>query len=239
MKLELHFAPGACSRVALIALEESGRPYETRLVAFMRGDHRSGDYLSLNPAGKVPVLIADGVPLAQNVAILTFLARAFPDAELLPFTGDPIDDAQVLGQLAWCASDLHPLVTRIRLPHFFCDLPGAPEQVRGKAETAMRAQLAAADARLQDQDWWFGDRFSLIDAYLHWIWFRITGAGFDGTDFPRLAAHFARMAQRTSVQRALAREAEAEAQLEALGLAVRFPPATPPIRAGLGAERTD
>jgi len=50
-------------------LEELGLPYD-HLPALPRSD----DVTAFNPAGKVPVLIADGVPITDSTAILTFLA---------------------------------------------------------------------------------------------------------------------------------------------------------------------
>lgn len=222
MKLELYFAPGACSRVPMIALEEVGQPFETHLVSFMKGEHKSPEYLELNPAGKVPLLVADGQPIAQNPAIQTFLARAFPEAGLLPFTGESLAEARILAQLAWFSADLHPLVTRIRIPQFISD--ATPERVKEIALAAMAQQLAPLERRLQRQDWVLGEIWSSVDAYLYWVWFRITGAGFDAAPFPNIAAHHARMDARPAVQRALAREAEAQADLEARGLAFAFPP---------------
>jgi glutathione S-transferase len=225
MDLILHISPGACSRVPLIALEEIGAPFATRVVAFMKGGHRSTGYLRLNPAGKVPTLVVDGRAIGQNVAILSFLAHAFPGAGLLPLTGDPLADADLLGQLAWFAADLHPLVTRIRIPSFACDLPGAPERVRALASAAMSLQLAAAEARLAEMPWLLGSTWSVLDAYLHWVWFRISGAGFAG-EFPHISAHYEAMALRPSVQRALARESAAEDELRTMGALVTFPPLT-------------
>ena len=222
MKLALYFAPGACSRVPLIALEEIGRPFDTHLVAFMKGEHRSPEYLALNPAGKVPTLLVDGQPLTQNVAILSFLARSFPGAGLLPFTGDAVGDTRLISQLSFFSADLHPIVTRIRLPQFFCDLTGGPERVREMADIAMTMQLGPLDARLGTQSWLLGADWSVLDAYLYWVWFRITGAGFPGEKFPNIMAHAKRMEERPAVKRALAREAQAEADLEAKGLAVKF-----------------
>ena len=117
----LYFAPGTCARVSLIALEETGHPFETRVVAFMRGDHRAPDFLAHNPAGKVPVLIAEGVAMAQNIAILTYLARRFPEARLLPVATDNESATALLSRLAWFSADLHPIVTRIRMPQLICD----------------------------------------------------------------------------------------------------------------------
>lgn len=222
MRLTLYFAPGACSRVPLIALEQIGQPFDARLVRFRAGEHRSADYLALNPAGKLPTLLVDGEPLTQNVAILSFLARAFPKAALLPFSGDAFSDATLVSRLAFFSSDLHPLVTRLRLPQLFCDAAGAPKRVWAMAANAMRVQLAPIELRLASQPWLMGAEWSLLDAYLQWVWFRVSGAGFPGEGFPNIVDHARRMARRPAVKRALAREARAQAELEAHGLAVNF-----------------
>jgi glutathione S-transferase len=218
--IALHFAPGTCARVPLIALEEIGVPFETRLVAFMAGGHRRPDFLAKNPAGKVPVLEFGDHVLTQNPVILAFLARRFPEAKLLPLTGDALEDAGLHSQLAWFSGDLHPLVTRIRMPQFFCDLEGAPARVRELASEAMRFQLRTPEAMLGVVPWLLGEEWSLLDAYLFWVWFRITGAGFDPAPFPNIAAHHEQMKARPAVQRALAREEAALAELEAQGLAI-------------------
>lgn len=220
-KLTLFFAPGACSRVPLIALEEIGVPFDTRLVTFTKGEHRSREYLALNPKGKVPTLMIDGQPLTENVAILSYLAWAYPGATLLPFGRDPLSDMQILSQLAWCAAGLHPIVTRLRIPQFFCDTADGRERVWQMAADAMAFNFALIEARLAESPWMLGD-WSILDAYVNWVWFRVTGAGFDATAYPRYGEHAARIAERPSVRRALAREEEAQAWLESRGLAVKF-----------------
>lgn len=230
MDLKLFTSPGSCARVATIALEATGAPFTTETVFFTRGQHRSPAYLALNPAGKVPLLLIDGRPLAQTVAILTWLARTFPDAGLLP-AGDAYADAVVLSRLTWCAADLHQLVTRMRLPAMSCDVPDTARRTRELAATAMAAQLAGVEADLAGQPWLLGATWSVLDAYIFWIWFRITGAGFPAKRFPRLDDHAARMATRPAVVRALARETAAQADLAAAGAAFSFPPAEPIVLA--------
>ena len=230
MDLKLFIAPGSCARVSTIALEEIGVPFATQTVFFTRGQHRSPEYLALNPAGKVPLLLIDGRPLAQTVAILTWLARTFPDAGLLP-AGDAYVEAAALSRLVWFSSDLHQLVTRMRIPTMSCDLPDTAQRTRELAAAAMAAQLAPVEAGLGAAPWLLGERWSVLDAYLFWIWFRITGAGFPADRFPRLDDHYRRMALRPAVARALARETAAQAELDAAGAAFQFPPA-PPIALG-------
>ena len=218
----LYFAPGSCARVSLIALEEIGAPFETRLVKFMRGEHRSADYLKINPAGKIPALVIGTDVVTQTSAILWYLTRRFPDAKLLPAADGYLEEAQMLARLSWFSADLHPLVTRIRMPQFACDLPAAPARVREMASANMALQLAQTEQLLASQPWLLGETWSILDAYLHWVWFRITGAGFDQGLFPAIVAHAERIERRPSVMRALLREQEAEAELAALGLNVRL-----------------
>ncbi|MEG3179074.1 glutathione S-transferase family protein [Sphingomonas sp. LT1P40] len=221
-ELTLYYAPDTCARVSMIALEETGAPYRAQLISFVRGDHRAEAFLELQPQGRVPLLLVDGEPLVENVAILSWLHGRFPDAGLLPAAESDLAAARQLADLAWCASGLHPLVTRIRLPQFSCPVPEAQPAVRAAAMAAMAGQLRIAEARLNDGPWWYGERWSIVDAYLNWVWFRITGAGFDAGPFPRLADHDRRITARPSVARTLEIHATAARELADQGLAVNF-----------------
>lgn len=219
----LYFAPSTCARVSLTALEETGQPFETKLIAFMAGEHRSEEYLAINPSGKVPALQTESGVLTQNGAILLYLAKKCPDAGLLPLSGDAYADAKVASALFRMSGDLHPLVTRFVLPGMMLSDPVSSSAVRSKAEDVLKLQLTPIAAQLDEQDWFLGERWSILDAYLAWIWFRITGAGFDPTIFPTIAGHFERANARPSAKAALQHEARAEEALSARGLAFAPP----------------
>ena len=74
------------------------------------------------------------------------------------------------------------------------------------------------ESRLTDQPWWYGDQWTAMDAYLYWVFWRVEGADFDVTPYPRFKDHSRRVEERPAVQRTLAREKAAESQLEAEGL---------------------
>ena len=221
MILELYFSPGSCPRVSMIALEEIGVPFESHVVAFMAGDHRKPEFLARNPSGKVPVLLVDGQPIVQTVAILGFLDESFPDAALFPRRDSALARAGFLGDLVSFTADLHPIVTRIAFPQIMIDHAEGAAALRTKALEMMAFQLNRFEARLQDQPWLAGQQWSVLDAYLHWVWFRITGAGFNAAPFPNISAHYARTLERPAVKRALARESEAVRDLESRGLMPR------------------
>ncbi len=107
MMLTLYFAPGASSMAPHIALYEIGIPFDARPMSFRGGDMRTPGYLKLNPEGKVPTLLVDGRPLTEVAAILFYLARRCPEAELLP-RDDPEAEAQALSWMSFIASTLHP-----------------------------------------------------------------------------------------------------------------------------------
>jgi glutathione S-transferase len=220
--IQLYMAPGTCARVASIALEEAGQDFETKVIRFMKSEHKSPPYRKLNPKGKVPTLVIDGEPLTENVAIITYLNERFPDARLMPSATSSLDRVRQLADLCFCSSTLHPFVTRIRMPHFFAT-EDAARVVWEKACAGMKEYFDLIERRLEDRTWWYGDAWSAMDAYLYWVFWRVEGANFDVSPYPRYRDHAAHTEMRSSVKRALAREADAQQQLEAEGLAFTPP----------------
>jgi glutathione S-transferase len=113
--IELYFAPGACSFVPHVGLEAikaaGGGDFVPKLVKLHKGEHKTPEYLAMNPNGQVPVLVADGKPLTQIVAICDYLDRSFPKAGLLPT--EPWARAQAMSQLAWMNNTAHPTFTHL------------------------------------------------------------------------------------------------------------------------------
>jgi glutathione S-transferase len=77
---------------AAITLREKRIPFQRREIDLK---NKPDWFLKLSPAGKVPVLVADGVPLFESAAILEFLDETHPPS-LLP--ADPFARAR---QRAW------------------------------------------------------------------------------------------------------------------------------------------
>ena len=217
--LKLYVAPHTCAKVPTIALEEIGVPFETELVRTSINQQNSPEYLKLNPRGKVPLLMVDGEPLSENVAIQHWLNTTYPEANLLPKTTSVFEASRQLGDISFFSATVHPFVTRIAMPmKFIPDAAQSFEIVRPVATEGMKKLLAIVETRLEDGPWWYGEAWSSVDSYLFWVWSRITGVGFPQDDFPRIRAHYDRMLERPAVQRAQAREAEDIATMEAEGV---------------------
>src|ERR1700731_5449797 len=130
--LTLYYAPGACSMASHIALEETGAPYQTQIVGLAQGEQTKPEYLNnVNARGKVPALKTDDGILTENVAILTYLARTFPDAKLLPT--DPLGPARGLSHMAYLSNALHPTFARIMRAERIAPDPATQEAVKATA----------------------------------------------------------------------------------------------------------
>ena len=216
----LYAAPGSCSRVPLITLEEAGAAFDVHLIRFMKGAHKQPDFLALNPKGKVPCLVTPNGPITENVAIARYLASHH--AGLLPEPETPYHEARVTADLAFCSATLHPIVSRMRVPMFMAEGGEAIASVKAKAVEAMHPMAAVVEDHLAQNDWWYGKTWSIMDAYIYWVFFRVTGGGFPTEAYPNWLAHAHRMDARPAVRRALEKEAKMQATLEAEGLAPKM-----------------
>ena len=101
-------------------------------------------------------------------------------------------------------------------------LPEARSDVFAMAETAMQVHFAALDQRLDRSQWWYDGDWSIVDSYINWVWFRVSGTDFDTSPYPALARHDRDVQARPAVQRMLKRNADAAQSLEERGLAASF-----------------
>jgi glutathione S-transferase len=179
--LTLYFAPGTSSMAAHIALYETGARFENRPLSFHKREQRAPEYLAINREGKVPTLLIDGRPLTEVAAILFYLARAYPEARLLP--NDPEAQAQAISWMSFIASTLHP--------------------ARHGGVEHTKTVYGIADKRLGEREWALG-RYSIVDIHLFRLFWRLnTALDLAPDTFPRLAAHHKRMMARAAVQQTI------------------------------------
>jgi glutathione S-transferase len=203
MKLTLYYAPMTCALVPYVTLTEAGAEFEVRPLNTRANEHKTSEFLSINPKHKVPVLLIDGKPLTENVAIQIWIARSFPHAKLLP--EDPEAQIHAISLMAWFTSTIHPHLTPNARPENYCDLPGSAESVKRVANKMLFEDFAIANDRLRDREW-FCDHFTAVDAYFFWCFRRALSFRLDLSSFPSCMAHFDRMQLRPSVQRVLSFE---------------------------------
>ncbi len=83
-----------------IAMKVAGIPFEEQVIPLYQPGSRE-QVLKFSPAGKVPVLIDDGQPIWESLAILEYLAEKFPKAGLWP------EDARGRSHARVVANEMH------------------------------------------------------------------------------------------------------------------------------------
>ena len=152
--MKLYWAPRTRSFSTLWLMEETGQPYERVLTDLSKGEHKSPEYLAINPMGKVPALRDGEAALAEAAAICAYVAERYPQAKLAPPLGDPL---------------------RARYLYWLFFSPGCIEPAMVQLATKIEMNPTAAgwgdaqrvfdvlDAALSKGPWLLGEAFSAAD----------------------------------------------------------------------------
>lgn len=196
--LELFTNPMSRGQIARWMIEETGAPYDERLVSY--GPEMKGEaYLAVNPMGKVPAIRHNGRVVTEVAAICAYLADAFPEKALAPtsderadyyrwlfFAAGPIEQAMTAKSAGWEPDEKQ--AASMGFGHF--DLV-----------------MDVAAAKLSASSFICGDRFTAADVYV--------GSQINfGLQFGTLpsreefVAYQARVTQREAFQKAKSRDTE-------------------------------
>jgi len=170
-RLQLYSVPSPNGVKVSIMLEEIGLPYEPHRIPFGEDGTRSPEYLSLNPAGKIPAIIdphgPGGRPLSlfESGAILLYLADK--SGQLLPV--DPIRRWEAIQWLFWQMAFVGPMFGQIG---YFYRFDGKaiedPRPLEHYVEESKRL-LCVLDRRLEGRDWVMAE-YSIADiSLLGWV----------------------------------------------------------------------
>ena len=84
MKIKLYeFGPTRSIRVRW-TLQELGVDFEPIRINLLAGEHQRPEFLKINPAGKIPVLVDGDLVLTESVAIVLYLADKYSHKGLIP-----------------------------------------------------------------------------------------------------------------------------------------------------------
>ncbi len=202
--MTLYFSPGACSLASHIGLEETGAPYEIKPILLAKGQQRTEAYLKINPRGKVPALSVDGKILIENTAILTYLARRFPEKRLMPT--DPAEEARCIAAMCWFSSIVHPSFQRSMRPERFAEGEVAQAAVKETGRKSFWANCQEIDSMFQENDWIMGSEYTLVDPYALVFYGWGVRGGFPMKELSAYTAWQDRMMKRPTVQKSVESE---------------------------------
>ncbi|PTQ12310.1 glutathione S-transferase [Sphingomonas oleivorans] len=184
-------------------LEEVGAPYEILPIEFGQGEHKTPEFLALNPMGKLPTIVHRGTVVTETGAIIAYLADAFREAGLAPALDDPRRGTW-LRWMFFAGTCFEPalLDTMLKRP------PAEPKTIVGYG--SYEDVLKALETMLDPGPYILGEEFSAADVYVgaEISWAMSFGApGLKGN--PLFDAYVARITDRPAYRRSIGADAAA------------------------------
>jgi glutathione S-transferase len=198
--MQFFYAPTSISLAAHIVLDDVGAAYTPHRIDFGQNEQRSPAYLAINPKGRVPALVTDEGLLTETPAILSYLAETFPQAELLPATGQ-FAVAKVNEFNAYLCSTVHVAHAHKNRGRRWVDDEAALEAIRSQVPQSMLNVCSLIETDLLKGPWVMGEQYTICDPYLFAITRWLEGDGVDVSMLPRIDAHRRKMRERPVVAR--------------------------------------
>lgn len=211
--MKLFYYPSNASVAPHFVLEEIGKPFELEFVDRTHDQHKSPDYLALNPNGLIPVLIDGDLVLYEAAAICLHLADTHPEQRLAPELGTP-ERAQCYKWLMWLTNTLQTTLLAYFYPERWVDVGNAAgaAQVKAHAEAKIAALLDQLDRQLETSGgpWLLGARYTVLDPYALMLCRWTRGFAEPARQRPILGGYLQRVLARPAIQRALQTEGLAQ-----------------------------
>ena len=160
--MKLYGTPPTRTLRVIWMLNELGLEYEQIPVALLQGEHHQPDFLTLNPAAKVPVLVDGDQIITESAAIQLYLAEKYPQAGFIPSAVE--ERAQMYRWIFFLMTEIEPPLWRIARHTFLSpDEMRIPQDV-DLARQECREMLAVLERHMQEREYLVGDRLSVADA---------------------------------------------------------------------------
>lgn len=200
--ITLYHSPFTRSHLIRFVLEELALPHRIAPLDASRGEHKSPEYLRVNPLGQLPTLHDGDVRLCESAAIALYLTDKVPEKRLAPPIGDPARAAYYHWVVFSVATQLIAL-GKIGMHTMFL-----PEAARSPviADDGRRqwAEVAPVlSGALEGKRYLLGDDFSTADVMVGGsLWLaNLLGVL---SPYPELSAYHGRVADRPAFQKAFA-----------------------------------
>lgn len=152
-------------------LKELGIEEQIDQIQIAYEDMHKADYLKINPMGKVPCLVDQGIVISETAAIFTYLADKYIEKGLAPALDDPKRGAY----LKWMFFCHGPLTEYMDLRSLEVSNERIEQKKRGLAFGDQETLFAFLKQGMQQANpYLLGEKISAADLYLgYWLVFAI------------------------------------------------------------------
>jgi glutathione S-transferase len=171
-----------------------GLKLEEQVVDFAKGEHKSADYLAINPNGAVPTLVDGDFVLTESRAIMQYLASTKPESGLWP--SDEKLRADVTRWQFWDSSHYSPSLAAVAFERLMKPMMGLGDPNAARIDEGLKNFSrfgAVLNARLAGRSYIVGDAMTIADLTLAASMMYSLRAEIPVADFPNVEAWFSRI----------------------------------------------
>ena len=160
--IKIYGPPRSSSGRCFWCLHEVEVPYKAVSVNMKEKEHKSSEYLKLNPNGKVPALVDGEFVIWESMAINTYLAEKYKP-ELLG--SDAATRGLVQQWTMWSSLELQPPIIEVFIQKFFVPDEKRSQDVIEKALAKLPALFSILNSELEGKSYLAGASFTLADLH--------------------------------------------------------------------------
>ena len=194
----LYGSPRTSAGRCVWTMEESGIKYDLKSVDMRNKEHKSPEFLKLNPNGKVPALTDGDVILFESMAINFYLAETYKK-ELLGVT--PGGRGSVHQWSFWAAAELQPILIDIFIQKVFVPEANRDLSLIENRLNQLPALFQILDTALINKKYLIGDQFTLADINTASVAMIAIPAGFDLKPYVHIQRWMGLISERPAYQR--------------------------------------
>lgn len=179
-------------------LEEAGVPYTLKEIDMRNKEHKSPEFLKINPNGKVPAMVDGDVTLFESMAINFYLAEAYKK-ELLGKT--PAEKGLVHQWSFWAISELQGPMIQVFIQKVFVPAERRDEKVIEENMKVLPEMMNVLNGKLAGKKYLVGNEFTLADLNTASVVGIAHAIGLDMSAYSNINAWLGAIADRPSFQK--------------------------------------
>jgi len=198
----LHYFPGNASFAPHVLLQESGASHQLQLVDRAANQHKSPEYLKLNPAGRIPAMVDGDLVLFESAAICLHLCDRHPEMTMVPEIGTP-ERAMFYKWLIYITNSIQPDILQYYYTDRYTTDPDGVPGVKASAQARLQNWFDIIEETVGDGPYLAGSDVSAADVYLLMVsrWAHFLSR--PPKSMPKIGALLKRVLERPAVQRAI------------------------------------
>jgi len=163
---ELYASRESASDIIRGVLDEIGAAYTVHGISLSAGDQHRPEFLAINPAGRIPVLVDDGKVIFETAAIILHLLDKHPQAGLAPVVGSS-QRATFYQWLVYVSNTLQTAYSRLYFPERFTRRQDQTRGIRSQVDSDLAGYWRIIDTVLSAPGpFMLGAQFSALDIYV-------------------------------------------------------------------------